>query len=111
MLNLLNEQEVVAWKGRLAEALVSLRESQVLFIEGIRNVVAIANEPRERDSAFGLFVAIDSDTAHHPHERTRPHCSKEWLAQCDREAGEVEASYREAVRESIDHLLGRLQGS
>ena len=107
-LNPLNEQEVDAWQDRLVDALIDLRESRVPFIEGVRNVLAIANEPRERDRDFDLFVAIDSETDHLPPSRARPQCSKEWLAHCDHEASEAELFYRDSVRKSIEHILGKL---
>ena len=110
-LNPLNEQEVEAWKARLIEALVALREDRVQFIEGVRKVLAIANEPKERHKDFDLFVAIESETDHLPPERARPQCTDEWLAQCDREAEEAHAFYRAAVRTSIDQILGTLQHS
>jgi hypothetical protein len=111
VLNPLDEQQVADWKARLGNALWSVRESKVPFVEGVRRVLAIANEPRDRDQDFGLFVAIDSETDHLPNERARPHCSAEWLGKCDREAHDVEAFYREAVHAAIDQLLRKFQTS
>jgi hypothetical protein len=111
VLNPLDEQQIADWTTRLRSALVSLRDSKVPFVEGVRRVLAIANEPRDRDQDFGLFVAIDSETDHLPSERARPRCSEQWLAQCDREAHDVEAFYREAVHTAIEQLLGKFQTS
>ncbi len=111
MLNPLDEQQIADWKARLTSALLSFRDSEVPFVEGVRKVLAIANEPRDRDKDFDLFVAIDSETDHLPNERTRPHCSEEWLAQCDREALDVEAFYREAARTAVEQLLWKFRTS
>ncbi len=111
MLNPLDEQQLADWTARLRGALVSLRESKVPFVEGVRRVLAIASEPRDRDQDFGLFVAIDSETDHLPSEGARSRCSEEWLAQCDREAHDVEEFYRETVHRAIDQLLRKYQTS
>jgi hypothetical protein len=108
-LNSLNEYEVEAWKVRLTSALLDLQQDRVPFIEGVRRVLAIADEPRERAKDFDLFVAIDSETDHLPADRVRQQCSAEWLATCDREAKEARLFYREALQHSIDQLLAKLR--
>ncbi len=110
-LNSLNEQEVKAWKVRLTSALLDLHQERVPFIEGVRRVVAIANEPRDRDNDFDLFVVIDSETDHLPADRVRQQCSSEWLATCDREAEEARLFYRVALHQCIDQLLAKLQST
>jgi hypothetical protein len=110
-LNPLDEQQLTQWRARLLTALVELREGRVLFLDGIRRIIAIANEPRERDKDFDLVAAIDSETDHLPSVHVRPSCSKEWLAKCDQEASEVEAFYREAVSKQLERLLIRFAPS
>jgi hypothetical protein len=105
LLNSLNEAQTRAWREHMVAALTELRDGQVSFVEGVRRVLAIANESHERDREFDLFAAIDSETDHLPPTRARTACSPEWLAKCDEEAKQVQQSCQARVSALIEKLL------
>jgi hypothetical protein len=104
----MNDEQVAAWRLRLVASLLKLRDGHVSFIDGIRDVLALANEPHVRDKEFDLFVSIESETDHVPPERARASCTNEWLARCDLESSQVESFYRAAVNAKVASLLSEL---
>lgn len=93
------------WRRELLVALEQLRDGETEFIEGVRKLVSLANQPTTRDTDFHLFVSIESETDHLPSPQTRSACAADWLRKCDEEAKQVQEFYKVEVSALIAQLL------
>ena len=98
-----------SWERELRVALEQLRDGEVQFIEGIRRLVSLANQPSTRDRDFDLLVSIESETDHLPSPQTRSACAAEWLRRCDEEANQVQEFYKTEVSALVVQLLQKYE--
>ncbi|MDR0258564.1 MAG: hypothetical protein LBI76_02060 [Comamonas sp.] len=104
-----DENLQVETKNAVVNTARDLADRRIPFIEGIRLLAALrfSDSRLEKDPDFMLFVAIASETDHHPSPEVRRHCSPAWLEKCDSEALALQEEHLRLVRLACDRLIER----
>lgn len=108
-MNTINESRFNASRKSVVDVARSLADGSAPFIESVRQLVALRFDVSrlDHDPDFTLFVAIASESDHLPPKELRSQCAPAWLAQCDREARELEAFHLQQVRAACARLVDR----
>lgn len=108
-MNRLDEGQLGEACQAVVDAARALAAGTVPFVEGVRQLAALRSDVSrlDHDPDFMLFVGVASEADHLPSKDLRSQCSPAWLEQCDREAQELEAFYRDNIRAACVRLVGR----
>jgi hypothetical protein len=99
----------MSFESRIAEIARETIDGNVGIVEAYRliNSLRVSMPTGEYDSAFNIFVAVDSDTDHLPNPETRHLWSEDGLQKADKELDQLGEHYRADVIEGCHELLSK----